>query len=144
MLTLLRREFIVERGIDDAWRHLARIEQWPSWARHIKKIDLSPPSELGPGSTGVLYLRNGIKSTFKVTEFLSGRSWRWVGGFLWATVDYDHLFTKLSDSRTSITFVVSARGCCISTIGRLFAWIYKRNLDVAIPHLVQEMNTRTK
>ncbi len=143
MLTLLRREFIVERGIDDAWRHLANVEQWPSWARHIRKIELSPPGEIRPNSTGVIHLGNGIKSTFTMTEFHPHRSWRWVGGFLWLTVDYDHQFEALSPSRTRIIFVVAATGFGTQVIGRLFAWIYQRNLDVAIPLLVQELNTGT-
>jgi hypothetical protein len=53
MLELLRRAFIVELPVEDAWRHLARIEQWPSWVKHITQITLQPPGQLGPTSIGV-------------------------------------------------------------------------------------------
>src|SRR6266852_7538661 len=37
MITLLRREFTVELPLEKAWQHFARVEQWPSWAKHIKQ-----------------------------------------------------------------------------------------------------------
>ena len=49
---LLRREFTVELPLEKAWQHLARVEQWPSWAKHIKQVEVQPPGELGPESTG--------------------------------------------------------------------------------------------
>jgi len=61
MVTLLQREFTVGISLQRAWDHLARVEQWPSWAPHIKKIELQPPGELGPQSTGVIHLTNGMK-----------------------------------------------------------------------------------
>jgi hypothetical protein len=64
MITLLQREFTVDVGLQRAWDHLARIEQWPNWARHIKQIELRPPGKLGPQSTGVIHLTNGIKSAW--------------------------------------------------------------------------------
>jgi hypothetical protein len=86
MITLLRREFTVDRPIEKAWQHLARVEQWPSWAKHIKQVEIQPPGELGQESTGRLHLSNGFKPVFKVTEFNPYRNWKWVGGFLWLTV----------------------------------------------------------
>ena len=32
MFILLRREFTVELPVKDAWQHLSRVEEWPSWA----------------------------------------------------------------------------------------------------------------
>src|SRR5262249_2995585 len=43
MITLLRREFMVELPLEKAWQYLARVEQWPNWAKHIKQIELWPP-----------------------------------------------------------------------------------------------------
>ena len=82
MVTLVQREFTVGIPLQRAWDHLARVEQWPSWAPHIKKIELQPPGELGPQSTGVIHLTNGMKPVFRVTEFNPPRSWKWVGAFL--------------------------------------------------------------
>lgn len=140
MITLLRREFTVELPLEQAWRHLARAEQMPSWARHIKRIEVQPPGELGPGSTGRMLLRNGGRVSWTVTEFNPHRSWKWVSGFLWLTVDYDHHCEALSPLQTKLTWMVEAQGFGVSVIGRLFASIYRRDLDRAIALLVQEMN----
>jgi hypothetical protein len=136
----LRREFTVELPVERAWQHLARVEQWPSWAKHINRVDVQPPGELGPESTGRIHLTNGLKPVFTVTEFNPNRSWKWVGGFLWLTVHYDHLFEELNSGQTKLTWVVEATGFGVSVMGRLFAKIYSKSLDQAIPMLVEERN----
>jgi hypothetical protein len=99
MKTLLRREFTVDLPRAQAWHHLARLEKWPSWARHIRRVEMTPAGELGPQTTGTISLSNGVKSVFTMTEFNPPRSWKWVGGFLWATVEYDHVFEELARRR---------------------------------------------
>ncbi len=47
MFILLRREFTVELPVKDAWQHLSRVEEWPSWASHIKQVKVQG------GSVGV-------------------------------------------------------------------------------------------
>lgn len=140
MIRQLRREFTVELPLEKAWQHLARVEQWPSWARHIKQVEVQPPGELGPESTGRLHLKNGIKAVFKVTEFNPYRNWKWVGNFLWLTIHYDHHFKEVNSTRTRLTWVVEATGFGVSVFGKLFAKIYSKSLDRAIPLLVEEMN----
>jgi hypothetical protein len=135
-------EFTVELSLEKAWQHLARVEQWPSWAKHIRQVELHPTGELGLGSTGRMHLTNGLKPAWTVTEFNPCRNWKWVGGFLSLAVHYDHLFESLNPTQTKITFVVEAKGFGVSVIGRLFAKIYSKNLDRAIALLVREMNTR--
>jgi hypothetical protein len=66
---LLRREFTVELPVEEAWRYLARVEQWPSWAKHIKQAELQPAGEFGLESTGCMVLTNGLKPAWSVTEF---------------------------------------------------------------------------
>jgi hypothetical protein len=144
MITLLEREFTVNVALQQAWDHLARIEQWPSWAPHIKRIDLKPPGELGPRSQGVIHLTNGMKPVFGVTEFHPPQSWKWIGGFLWLTVHYDHQFEALDGEHTKLTWIIEAEGFGASILGRPFAWIYHRNLERAIPRLIREMNARSK
>ncbi|HEU5235983.1 MAG TPA: SRPBCC family protein, partial [Pyrinomonadaceae bacterium] len=100
MITLLRRSFTVDRPLQDAWRHLARVEQWPSWAKHIKRVKVKPQGELGPKSTGFIQLNNGVRSAFTMTEFNPYSNWKWVGRFLWLTVGYDHRFEELSPVQT--------------------------------------------
>ena len=147
MIMLLRREFIVDLPVEQAWQHFARVEQWPSWAKHIKQVEVRPPGELGPESTGRLHLSNGVKSgwpgssaVFTVTEFNPYHNWKWVAGFLWLTCHYDHRFEELNPTQTKFTWVIEAKGFGVSVIGRLFAMIYRKKLDRAIPSLVEEMN----
>ena len=140
MIKPLQRVFTVELPLEKAWRHLARVEQWPSWARHIRHVHVQPPGELGPESTGRFHLTNGVKSVFTMTEFNPYRNWKWVGNLLWLTVHYDHRFEELAPRKTRLTWVVEATGFGVSVFGRLFARIYSRNLDRAIPLLVKEMN----
>lgn len=140
MITLLRREFIVDAPRERAWQHLARVEQWPSWATHIRRIELQPAGELGPSSTGVIHLRNGLTSAFSMTEFHPNRNWKWVGPFLWLTVYYDHRFEEIAATQTRLIWTVTAEGFGVSVFGRLFAFVYARNLKRAIPALIDEIN----
>ena len=114
MTRLLQREFEVAVPLGDAWRFLARVEDWPRWAAHIRRVDVTPPGEVGPGSSGCIYLRNGIKSTFRMSDFRPGKSWKWLGPFLWLTVHYDHRFDAVSQSRARLTWVVDAEGFGVS------------------------------
>lgn len=119
---------------------MARVEEWPSWARHIKQVDVHPRGKLGLESRGRFLLINGLKPVFRMTEFNLYHSWKWVGDFLWLTIDYDHRFEELKPAQTKITFGLEGKGFGVSLLGRLFAKIYSKSLDRAIPLLVQEMN----
>ena len=142
MVQLIRREFVINIARPSAWAHLARVERWPSWAQHIKKVDLDPPGELTSHSKGLFRLSNRIKSQFVVTEFDRPRGWKWVGPFLWLTVHYDHRFEELTDRKTKLTWIVEADGFGASVFGRIFAAVYNANLDRAIPKLIGEMEKR--
>lgn len=141
MLNLIERNFVVPVTIDIAWDHLAKIEKWRTWAKHIKKIEHETEPPLGIHSKGVIYLQNGIKSTFSMTEFNAYHNWKWVGSFLWLTIHYDHRFRSLDNGTCEMTFHVAAEGFAVNMIGRLFAKIYNGNLDRAIPNLIQEYET---
>ena len=84
--------------------------------------------------------RNGIKPKFQVIEFNPYRSWKWVVGFLWLRVHYDHHFEVLTSGYTKLIWVVAGVGFGVSLIGRLLANLCKHDLDKAIPALVREMN----
>ena len=141
MVNLIDREFTVNVPLERAWQQLAQLDQWPMWAHHIKKIEVHPQGELGPQSSGVIYLANGIKSTFRMTEFNPLRNWKWVGTFLWLTIYYDHCFESLSKDQTRLRFVLDAGGFGVGFFGRLFAKVYRRNLEQAIPRLVSEIES---
>ncbi|MBI4430043.1 MAG: SRPBCC family protein [Ignavibacteriales bacterium] len=144
MITLLRREFTVEVGREKAWNHLARVEEWPSWASHIKRIEVATTGEIGPTSRGIIRLRNGVKSEFTMSEFNPYFNWKWKGAFLWLTIHYDHLFEAINDNQTRLVWVVEGEGFSVSFLGKLFAFIYNRNLNKAIPRLVDEMNASVR
>jgi len=120
----------------DAWRLLARVQEWPRWARHIRRVDVTPAGEVGPDSSGCIRLRNGIRSTFRMREFQAGKNWKWVGPFLWLTIHYDHQFDAVGPSRTRLRWVVDAEGFGAKVFGRFFAAVYSKNLDKAIPAFI--------
>ena len=142
MVTLIERGFTVDVSLQHAWDHLARIAQWPSWARHIRKIELKPAGELKLQSTGLIHLTNGMTAAFRVTELNPARNWKWIGNFLWLTVLYDHQFEALDSERTKLIFVIAANGFGASILGPLFARVYRPSLDQAIPRLIREMNAQ--
>ena len=135
MKRLLERTFAVEAAADRAWAELVAAEQWPRWARHLRSVQVTPPGPVGPGSSATLKLKNRTKASVHVTEFEDGRRFRWEGSFLWLGLGYDHLVTTDEMGRVTITFTVDAAGLGVKLIGPLFAGVYARNLDRAIPQL---------
>ena len=139
MVMLIDREFTVNISPEKAWRYLDRLDHWPMWAHHIKHIEVHPQGELGPHTSGVIHLANGVKSTFQMTEFNPYRNWKWVGPFLWLTIHYDHRFESINSNQTDLRFVLEASGLGVGFFGWLFAKVYSRNLEKAIPLLVKGM-----
>src|SRR5262245_50484006 len=136
MARLLTRQFELAAPLKEVWARLAQVEEWPRWAAHIRRIDVTPPGPVGRDSAGVICLSNGIRSTFRMTEFNQGRNWKWVGPFLWLSVHYDHQFEEISPTRVRLTWIVDADGRGAWFFGPLFSMIYARNLDKAIPRFV--------
>ena len=141
MRELIRRKFEVDVPLEAAWQHLAQVEEWPSWARHIKQVELTPKGELMLTTVGRFRLAGEVSSDFKMIELNPFQNWKWVGPFLWLVVQYDHRFERVDEKRTKLIWLVSAEGFGISVLGRLFAAIYNRNLDRAIPLLIREMGS---
>jgi hypothetical protein len=141
MKRLLERTFVVEAAAERAWAELVAAEQWPRWARHLASVRVTPPGPVGPGSSATLKLTNHTKASMRVTEFQDGRRFRWEGSFLWLGLGYDHLVTTDETGRVQITFTVEGAGVGVATIGPLFAAIYARNLDRAIPRLQDRLRS---
>jgi uncharacterized membrane protein len=135
MRRLLERTFDVEASAERAWAELVAAEQWPRWARHLRSVQVTPHGPVGPASSATLKLTNRTTARVRVTEFQDGRRFRWEGSFLWLGLGYDHLVTTDEADRVQITFTVEGAGVGVTTIGRLFAAVYARNLDRAIPRL---------
>ena len=139
MRVLVHRSFEVSAPVATVWAGLARPAAWPSWAKHIKSVDMEPPGALTASSSGVVRLRNGVRSKFVVTQFVEGERWLWTGKFLWLRVDYDHVLAAVAPARTRVTFDVAAGGLGVGSLGRLFGRIYAGSLDQAIPNLIAEL-----
>jgi carbon monoxide dehydrogenase subunit G len=138
---LVRREFSVAVPLDRAWDHLANVEAWTSWAKHIKSVTLQPPGSVTAHSAGEFRLAGGARSTFRMEDYDPPSRWQWVGRFLTANVHYDHRFEVIDAGHTRLVWTVCADGLGESSLGRVFGAIYARNLDKAIPNLQREMST---
>ena len=155
----IRREFVVEAPLERAWQHLARVEAWPSWAKHIKSVTVEPPGELTPSTVAVFHLAFGLKARFAVTEFVPPRSarvsrprrngsteglhhWKWISNVLGSTIHYDHHFEPINHDKTKMQFIIEANDLGLGKflLLKLYAAMYCKNLDKAIPNLVAEIN----
>jgi|SRR5688572_4989003 len=139
MKRVVDRTFTVRAPLEAAWEHLGRVEEWPSWAGHIRHATIEPRGPLGAGSRGTFILSNGVRTTFTMVEFHPHRSWTWTGSFLGASIHYDHIFEAVAPSETRIRFTVDSAGGMTPLLGGIFGWIYRRNLERAIPRLVAEI-----
>ena len=138
----IRREFVVDAPLGRAWEHLARIEAWPSWAKHIKSVAVEPPGELSPSTVAIFHLAFGLKARFAVTEFVPKSHWKWISNVLGSTIHYDHRFEPINQDKTKMQFIIEANdlGPGKFLLLKLYAVMYCKNLDKAIPNLVAEIN----
>jgi hypothetical protein len=105
------------------------------------RITLKPRGPLSADSEGVIFLTNGLRSTFRMEEINPPSNWRWGGSFLWLAVHYDHRFERMSENDSKITFIIDVEGFGAAFFGRIFAAIYAVNLDRAIPRLVEQLES---
>lgn len=131
---LLRRDFSVDLPLDAAWRAFADVATWPTWARHLRRVSVTPPGSISATSVGTLSFRPAGRGGFRVSAYDEPNHWEWVGKVLWLTIRYDHRFAASGDM-TRMTWTVSEEGNRRSTLGRLFASAYGRMVDRAIPRL---------
>jgi hypothetical protein len=140
-MVLVKRMFRVRADPATTWSHLADVTAWPRWAHHIRRVTLDPPGELTASTRGRLLLEPAIPTTFRVTALDPPNSWSWRGSFLGTTLDYDHRVERADDG-TQITFTIAGTGATARVVGPLFARVYGRILDRAIPNLVAELDAR--
>ncbi|MFI5092028.1 MAG: SRPBCC family protein [Candidatus Acidiferrales bacterium] len=144
MQRVVDRRFVVRAPLQVAWNHLAAIERWPSWAKHIRSVAMFPPGGLSARTRGTFKLSNGIKTSFHMVEFDPPRHWKWTGSFLGSQVLYDHAFSQIDSGRTEIRFTVDVSGGLSRIIGWLFGGIYQKNLDRAVPLLVRKIESESQ
>jgi len=140
--TAFRKEFIVSVPRDAAWEHFNRATEWPSWASYIKSVELTPPGELGPTTIGTVNLQNGQTTVFQMTAFEPKDHWQWSTSLLWFTLDYDHMFQRMSDLETRIVLQMRVKGFGKSLLAFAIDRMASPDLDASIPKLIKEMNER--
>jgi hypothetical protein len=141
--TVVERSFMVEAPVNVAWDHLTKLEQWPSWAPHIKRVELTPPGALAEGSRGIFHQRRPMTATFQVKELRYLRNLTLRGRVMGIEIEYDHRLEAVSEHRTQVTFVAGCRGAGAGLTIKLFTMLHGRSLDQAIPLLIAEINGRS-
>lgn len=137
---VVERSFVVEAPLNVVWDYLARVDQWPSWAPHIKRVEITPPGPVTERSRGVLHQGKGLTTTFMVTDHHYLRNWTWRGRALGIEVEHDHRFEPVSERRTQVTLTAGCRGAGAGLTIKLFTALHGRSLDRAIPLLIAEVN----
>ena len=131
----VRRVFEVEAPLEEAWQRLAEVERWPEWAPHITSVTVSPPGELGPTSSGcpahqaagaqhLPHVGLGAARALGV-----GRRAGWGPHLLRPSVRVG------GSAATRLEWLVELHGPLAPLIRPVFARVYGRNLDQAIPRL---------
>jgi len=72
-------------------------------------------------------------------EFEPQRHWKWAGSFLGSQILYNHIFSQDESGQTTIRFTVDASGGPGALFRGIFGRIYRKNLERAVPLLVQEI-----
>jgi hypothetical protein len=140
MLNVSRRSFIVNAPRADAWEHVTRLADWPSWAGQVRSVDLDPDGELAPGTRCVVHYKSGLRSTFEIVEVEPGRAFVWVGKLLWLRTLGRHRFEDGGDGATELVFETEMEGFGAPVIGRLVATLCGLNVQRSLPKLVTEIN----
>lgn len=134
------RRFDVMVPRDQAWDRLVMVQRWPQWAPHITAVEATPDGPLGPTSAGVLAIRGFGRTTFRMSAWEPSDRWEWTGGLPGVRIIYDHRF-EAADNATTLTWTVTLDGPLAWLIRPVFARVYGRNLDIAIPRLQQWIAT---
>ena len=129
----VKRVFEVDAPLEEAWQRLAEVERWPEWAPHITSVTVSPPGELGPHqavpcrSSGwaqhLPHVGLGAASALGV-----GRRAAWGPHLLRPSV-------RVVGPGSDTAGMVGRAPWPWRAVRPVFARIYGRNLDRAIPRL---------
>lgn len=133
----VKRVFEVDAPLEEAWHRLAEVERWPEWAPHITSVTVSPPGELGPTSSGAFQIKRLGRTTFRMSVWEPPVHWEWVGGLPGVRIYYDHRFESSAPAATRLEWLVELHGPLAPLIRPVFARVYGRNVDQAIPRLQQ-------
>jgi len=75
------------------------------------------------------------RNTFRMSVWEPPVRWEWVGGLPGVRIYYDHRFESSGPAATRLEWLVELDGPLAPLIRPVFARVYGRNLDRAIPRL---------
>lgn len=139
MSEVVREQVIVDRSPSAAWNHLAHLENWPSWAGHIKRMEPTPRGDLTASTQVILHMRAGPRNKMIVTEYDPPHRWVWEGRSFGVTTRFEHKFEAIDENRTRIWFLAGMSGPLSFLTGGLFGRMMHRYLTRALPKLKSEM-----
>lgn len=139
MVEVVREQVLVDRPASIAWSHLAHLEEWPSWAEHITRMEPTPPGDLRDSTHVLLHMRAGPRNEMKVTEYDPPNRWVWEGRSFGVTTRFEHRFEGVGDNATRIWFLGWMNGP-LSFIGApIFRRMMHGYLVKALPKLKLEI-----
>ncbi len=139
MITFVRKEFTVDVPLERVWEYVTRFDEWPKWAKHIKRIEFES-GELKLGSKGKFYFKLGLKAIFEVNELHSLRNWKWRGPTLWLNVETDHIFLPIDNYHTKLTWTWACEGFGEIIVGRILGVLVNEQWSVASKLLTSQLN----
>ncbi len=139
MRQVVREQVVVARPVSAAWKHLANLEEWPSWAGHIRQMDPTPPGELTASTQVMLHMRAGPRTLMIVTEYEPPRRWVWEGRSFGITTLFEHKLEEIGAGQTRIWFLAWVSGPLAGPGGWTFGKMIRRYLARALPKLKGEI-----
>ncbi len=141
MREVVREQIVVDRPPPVVWSHLAKLEEWPSWAAHIRRMRPTPPGELTAATQVLLHMRAGPRTKMIVTEYDPPRRWVWGGRSLGVTTRFEHKLEEIGHERTRIWFLACVSGPLAGPGGWMFGRMMRRYLARALPKLKGAIET---
>lgn len=120
------RSVEVEAPLEQAWHQLADGAVAPV-----------SDGELGPTSRGALHIERLGRNSFRMSAWQPPTRWEWVGGLPEGRIYYDHRFRVSGPGINTIAVVGRLARTHVTLTRGVFARVYGRKLDLAIPRLLE-------
>lgn len=128
----------VDAPLTDTWQTLIDAEKWPDWVSGLRDVGVHPPGKVDRNTSATLRYSSGRSMYVAVTEFRPGRSFRWTGRFLGASVSYDHVVTSTGQG-SEILFIMEVTGATARLVAAWLGRAYARQLDGSIPRFQEQL-----
>ena len=124
---------------ESIWRRWADVPGWPDWDEGLEWATLQGP--LAAGTAGVIKRRGGERVSFRIVEFVEGRSFTCLGRKLGTDLAFVHRLEP-SPLGTKLTHRVEARGPLAWLLGLTFGRRIRESLPRAarkLAHLAERV-----